>query len=76
MLWKGDTSSYEACNRELTWDGGGGEIREGVPKEVAFALQSEDDKQVNWTRVEVEVEGGALTRSGSELGFRGEVEGG
>lgn len=43
---------------------------------MAFALQSEDDKQVNWTRVEVEVEGGALTRSGSELGFRGEVEGG
>lgn len=43
---------------------------------MAFALQSEDDKQVNWTRVEVEVEGGALTRSRSELGFRGEVEAG
>lgn len=31
----------------------GDEIREGFREEVASVLQSEADKQVNWTRVEV-----------------------
>lgn len=32
----------------------GDEIREGFPEEVALACHSEADKQVQWTRVEVE----------------------
>lgn len=35
----------------------------GFPKEVAFALGSQDDKRAQWTRLEVEVEGRAFMRN-------------